>query len=80
MRALSQRESDGHCHHHGDRLAIQQAWRESPLPDRVDGRGVEQRDRPEHFYVAYRPILSDYRFENHNALNARGTRDWWIGG
>src|SRR5688572_24098158 len=68
---LIQSELDGDGHDDGHRHVVEQRGRVLPLPDRVDRRLVEERDRAEDAHVLHLSIHADGRFEDDDTLNAR---------
>src|SRR5688572_21247841 len=69
---LIQSELDGDGHDDGHGHVVEQRRRVLPLPDGVDGRLVEERDRTKDAHVLHFAVHADGRLEDHDSLYARG--------
>src|SRR5919201_7172642 len=72
---LLQRKVYGHRHDDRHRHAVEERRRERPLPDRVERRLIEQRDRAQHLRVLNAAVGPNRRLDDDDALHARGLRD-----
>src|SRR5262249_22615461 len=69
---------DRHDDRHGD--VVEQRRRELPLLDGVEGSLVEQRLTAKHLGFLDASVCADRRFDDDDALHARGLGDWRIYG
>jgi hypothetical protein len=79
-RLRRQCEVHGDHHENVDRCAIEERRLVLPLFNRVDRRGIEQRNRSEDAGVRDRPLTIDPDFENNHALDAGRERHRGING
>ena len=78
--SLTQLEVHGHRHDDRNRRSIELGRVVFPLPDSVNRRFVEQRDRPKYFDVRHPTVRTNHRLKNNDTRNSSCLGNWWING